>query len=62
MIRLEVFTFDMHRLGVINKYSSISYEEKFADVGTFELTCPVDYDTIELSGGFLCQKSAKIAP
>ena len=48
MIRLEVFTFDMHRLGVINKYSSISYEEKFADVGTFELTCPVDYDTIEL--------------
>ena len=48
MIRLEVFTFDLHRLGAINKFSSISYTNKFSDVGTFELTCPVEFDIIEL--------------
>lgn len=48
MIRLEVFDFDMNRLGIINKYTLIQYTDKFSGVGSFSLDCPVTQENIEL--------------
>ena len=40
MIRLDVFDFNFERQGNIEKYTYISYNRKYQDVGSFHLKCP----------------------
>lgn len=48
MIRLEIFTFSFERLGMVEKYESLQYVQKFQDVGTFQLVCPKTKENVEL--------------
>ena len=48
MVKLEVFTFSFERLGMVEKYDSLQYEQKFQDVGTFQLVCPSVSENISL--------------
>lgn len=48
MVKLEVFTFSFERLGMVEKYNSLQYEQKFQDVGTFQLVCPSISENISL--------------
>lgn len=47
-MRLEVFDFELNRLGLIEIYSSINYTLKFIDVGSFELKCAINEQNVKL--------------
>lgn len=47
-MRLEVFDYNFTRLGAINTYSMIRYTSYFSGVGSFELTCPLSKQNIDL--------------
>ena len=47
-MRLEVFDFELNRLGLIEIYSSINYTLKFIDVGSFELKCAINERNVKL--------------
>ena len=47
-MRLEVFDFELNRLGLIEVYSSINYTLKFIDVGSFELKCAINKQNVKL--------------
>jgi hypothetical protein len=47
-MRLEVFDFELNRLGLIEMYSTITYTLKFVDVGSFELKCAINKQNVKL--------------
>lgn len=47
-MRLEVFDFELNRLGLIEMYSTITYTLKFVDVGSFELKCAINKQNAKL--------------
>lgn len=47
-MRLEVFDFELNRLGLIEIYSTITYTLKFVDVGSFELKCAINKQNVKL--------------
>lgn len=47
-MRLEVFDFELNRLGLVEIYSSINYTLKFIDVGSFELKCAINEQNVKL--------------
>lgn len=47
-LNLQVFNSSVTRLGVVDVITGLTWEEKFADAGSFELWCPVNDQNIDL--------------
>lgn len=47
-LNLQVFNRELTRLGVVDVVTGLTWSEKFADVGEFELWCPVTDTNIQL--------------
>jgi hypothetical protein len=50
-MKLEVYDDQFNRLGLINAYSFIQYTDKFSDIGSFQLNCPLIDRNVELLFG-----------
>lgn len=41
MLRLDVFDLEFNRIGIIEKYTLAKYEAIYNDIGSFQITCPI---------------------
>lgn len=47
-LNLQVFNKNINRLGVVDVITGLTWTERFADAGSFELWCPINDQNIEL--------------
>jgi hypothetical protein len=47
-LNLYVFDNEINPIGIIDVVTGLTWEEKFADAGSFELWCPLNDQNVEL--------------